>query len=83
MSVYSSTPDSTATLADAITPNDGADLPRVVKALYVGGAGAIALTTEYGSTVTFTGVTAGSVLPVRVKKVSATGTTATGLIGLI
>ena len=77
-------PGLTAPASDgfAITPNDGADLGRVPRAIFVGGAGAIALVTKAGTTLTFSGLTAGTVLPVRAKRVLATGTTATGLIGL-
>jgi len=66
----------------AITPNDGADLTRTPRSIYVGGAGNIALITSKGTTVTFTGLAAGSVLPIRANRVLATGTTATNLIGL-
>jgi len=69
--------------AFAITPSDGADLAQVVRALYIGGAGSISLVTRAGSTVAFTGLAAGTVLPVRAARVRATGTTATGLVGLV
>jgi hypothetical protein len=41
----------------------------------------VAVTTEDGTTLTFTGVQAGSVLPVKVTKVLSTGTTATTIAG--
>lgn len=66
----------------AITPNDGADLPRVTRAIYVGGAGNIALVTAKGTTLTFVGVAVGQVLSVRASRVNLTNTTATNLIGL-
>ncbi len=66
----------------AITPNDGADLTRVPRSIYVGGAGNIALVTAKGTTLTFVGLGAGQVLPMRANRVLATGTTATNLIGL-
>lgn len=81
MSKFSSTPDSTASDAFAITPSDTASVPA--KALYIGGAGNVSVMTESGSIVTFTGVGAGAILPVRVGRVRATGTTATNIIGLI
>jgi len=65
--------------AAAVVPADGSDLPRSGR-LFVGGAGAVKVTTISGTDVTFTGVIAGSVLPVRVKKVFATGTTATNMV---
>lgn len=45
-------------------------------ALYVGGAGNVVVTTIGGDVITFSGVTAGSILPVQVVKV-ASATTAT------
>jgi hypothetical protein len=62
----------------AVTPNDSADLPRS-GILYVGTGGSIAITTVGGDTLTLTGVPSGSWIPVRVKRVFATGTTASGM----
>lgn len=70
-----------ATHAFAITPSDGVDLSNWALALYVGGGGDVKVDTWGGETVTFANVQPG-VLPVRVKRVYATGTTATGLVGL-
>jgi len=47
------------------------------RALWVGGAGDVKVTTDGGSTVTIQGVQAGTLLPVRVTTVFKTGTTAT------
>lgn len=41
-----------------------------------------AVVTRGGSSVTFTGVAAGSILPVAVNRVLATGTTATNIMAL-
>lgn len=68
--------------AFAITPNDSTDLEYVTRAIYVGGAGDVAVTTQGGESVTFSGVTVGTLLPIRVTKVKSTGTTATLLLGL-
>lgn len=69
--------------AAAVTPADGANLANPAMALYVGGAGNVKVDTVGGQTgVTFTGVTAGSVLPIQVTKVYATGTTATTIVAL-
>lgn len=68
--------------AFAITPNDSADLSNTTRAIYVGGAGDVKLTTTRGDTVTFSAVPVGSILPVRASRVFATGTTATNLIAL-
>lgn len=66
----------------AVTPNDNADLANVTRFLFVGGAGAIAVVTAGGETVTMTGVAAGSVLPIAVSRVKSTGTTATNIAAL-
>lgn len=50
--------------------------------LYVGGAGAVAVTTTGNDTVTVSGVSAGQFLPIQVDKVAATGTTATLILAL-
>lgn len=69
--------------AAAITPSDSAELVRMTKGLYVGGAGNLNLLLAGDTTpVVFVGVAAGTVLPVRVAKVMATNTTATNLVGL-
>lgn len=51
--------------------------------LFIGGDGDVAVTTKQGDNITFTGLTAGSILPVFVKAVRTSGTTATGLVGII
>ncbi len=74
--------ESPATHGFVVTPNDGIDLPEVTRALYVGAAGAVALVLASGASVSLSGVHGGTVLPLRVARVLATGTTATGLVGL-
>lgn len=66
--------------AKAITPSDTVD--QFYAAIYVGGAGNVAVTMESGDTVTFTAPPVGTLLTIRVKRVLSTGTTATSLIGL-
>lgn len=46
--------ESTARRAEAVTPNDAADLPNFSRALYVGGGGDVRVTTVGGDTVTLT-----------------------------
>jgi hypothetical protein len=66
----------------AVTKSDSTVLP-LTRALYVGGAGNVAVVDGAGSdAVTFTGVTAGSILPIRVRKVMSTNTTATSIVAL-
>ena len=66
--------------AAAVTPSDTTELEA--SALYVGGAGDVAVVTEGGDTVTFTGVQAGSMLVLRIKQVRTTSTTATNIVRL-
>lgn len=73
--------DSCAQSAVAITPADS-NLSHPVRSLYIGGTGDLKVTTVNGQAVTFKGIVAGSILPVSVKQVWATGTTATDIIGL-
>ncbi len=68
--------------AVAVTPADGSDLTDVTRALWIGGAGNVAVVTLDGSTVTIKGVQAGTLLPIRVSRVKSTGTTATDILAL-
>lgn len=68
--------------AIAITPHNTNVLTPVTRALYVGGAGNIKVEMSNGTVVTFTGVLAGSLLPIRVRIVFDDDTTATAMIGL-
>jgi hypothetical protein len=67
--------------AATITPSDTVDLPRPTDALLVGSSGAVAAVFENNAVVVLT-VSAPTVLPVRVKRVNAASTTATGLAAL-
>lgn len=71
---------SPASRAAAVTPNDTTDLATVARALWVGGMGDVSVITAGGDTVTFAGVA--GLLPVRVTRVRATGTTATGIVAV-
>ena len=68
----------------AVTKSDTTDLfinGRPPKAIYVGGAGDLALRGTNGVTVTLSNVIAGMYYPVRPKHVMA-ATTATGIVAL-
>lgn len=70
--------------AFAITPNDSSDL-TAISVVYVGVAGAtgsVRVTTAQGNIVTFSGLAAGTVLPLQVRRVWVTGTDASGLVGI-
>lgn len=67
----------------AITPsNDSANDFNACSAIYVGGAGDVAVVFPGGTAVTFVGVPAGTVLPVRAVRVNSTNTTATSMVAL-
>jgi hypothetical protein len=69
--------------AVAITPSNSDDLPNgVARALYIGGGGIVVLDTYTQTSLTFAGLQSGTILPVNVKRVRSTGTTATSLIAL-
>lgn len=70
------------TRAVAIAPSDVVDLAQPVS-VYVGGGGAVKVTPAGSAApVTFSGLGAGQIVPVQAVRVWATGTTATGLIGV-
>lgn len=73
---------SPVTAADAITPDDGADLAHVTRALYVGVGGELSVVMLSGDTVTFSNVSPGMLYPLRLSRVLSTGTTAGALVGL-
>lgn len=64
-----------------ITPSDSEPLSVACRALNVAQGGQVRVTTVTGDTATLT-VAAGIPFPVRIAQIWATGTTATGLVGL-
>jgi hypothetical protein len=77
-------PATPARSAVAITPDDNTDLARgATRGLYIGGGGDVTvIMADDSAAVTLAGLVAGVVHPLRVKRVKATGTTATGIVGL-
>jgi len=74
---------SPANNAFSVTPHDTNELAFIPRGIYVGGSGDIAvILADDTAAVTFVGVLAGTVLPVRPKIIKATGTTATSIVGL-
>jgi hypothetical protein len=59
-----------------------ADLCHVTRALYVGGGGNLRVRLQDGSELTLANVPAGTLIPIRVVRVLATGTSATQIVGL-
>lgn len=74
--------DGPADDAADVTPSDTVDLGAVTRGLYVGVAGDVAVIMKDGGAVTFSGLAAGVAHPLRVSRVKATGTTATGIVAL-
>ncbi len=77
--------DNTAPGVDAVavTPSDSVNFTNgPCRALWVGGAGNVVVFFTSGNTVTFTGVLAGSLLPVQALRVNATLTTATNIVAV-
>lgn len=73
-----------ASMGRPVTKSDATVLP-VTRALYIGGAGDVAVKFEddpSGTAVTLSGAAAGSIIPVRVVKVMSTNTTATNIVAL-
>ena len=71
--------------AYAVTPSDSVSFAQgSTRAIFVGGAGTLSVVRASGNTVSFTvGANAiGFVLPFRVARVNATGTTATLIVAL-
>lgn len=71
-----------ASYAAAVTPSDTVNLTNLSRGLYVGSAGNVSCLTAGGDTVTLANVPAGSLLPVRLKRVNSTGTTASNMVVL-
>ena len=81
---FSPSPSTPARRLEALTPNDGADLGRVAKALFIGAPGDLKITpagASDGEAVTLKDHPAGYV-PVQVRRLHASGTTAGHIVGL-
>lgn len=69
--------------AEVVTKHDSNELAKISRALYVGGAGDVTVVMAgTGTAITFAGVGAGTWLPIRVKRVNSTGTTATNIVSV-
>ncbi len=66
----------------AVTPHDSTNLTTFCRALYVGGSGTVVAVMLDLTVLTFVGVPAGTVLPIRCRRVNATSTTATSIVAL-
>lgn len=72
-----------ARTAFAITPDDATDMPAATRAVYVGQGGnlVVCLVGDEQDAV-FLNVAPGTLLPIRIKAVRATGTSASQILGL-
>ena len=68
--------------AAEVTPHNMQDLPATSHGIYVGAEGDLSVEMLNGQHVVFSGVPSGSILPIRVKRVRATGTTAGMILAL-
>lgn len=78
-------PTMTAPAQDAfeITPSDTVNFTGAARALYIGVGGTLSLITPAGTSVTFTDVPQGTILPVTCIRINATGLSADSLVGLV
>lgn len=75
--------DSVAENAFAVTPSDANDLPTATRSAFIGTGGNLTCILVGDDTaVTFHNVVGGTILPIRLKKVLAAGTTAADIVGL-
>jgi hypothetical protein len=71
-----------ATTLNIVTPSDDADLPTgTTRAIHVGTAGTVAVVDMNGNVATLASLDA-QYHPVRVRRILATGTTATGIVAM-
>jgi hypothetical protein len=78
--MYKASGANVAVDCEAVTPHNTTELSPHARALYIGGTGNVTIVTPRDTTVLFTGVVVGTILPCYVKIVKATGTTATGIV---
>ena len=83
---FFSVPDTQTGQAQNLTslvPSDAADIAFVSKAIYVGIGGNLAVIAEDDTVaVTLANVQSGTILPIRVRRVMATNTTASSIVNL-
>ncbi len=68
--------------ASSVAPDDLNDLPVTPRALFVGQGGIVTVRMAGGQDVSFENVQGGTILPIRARRVMATGTTASAMIAL-
>ena len=69
--------------AEVVTPDNSTELARVSRALYVGVGGDVSVQMAgTGTAIVFKNVPTGATLPIRIKRVNSTATTATNMVSL-
>lgn len=69
--------------ASAVTTSNSTVYEQPTRALYIGAAGNLTVDmADGGSSVLFVGVQGGTLLPIQVTRIYATGTTATSIVAL-
>ncbi len=63
-----------------VTPGDDNDQAKVGRGLYLGVAGDVKVDMFNGDTITFVNLSSGTIHPIRVRRVYATGTEATDIV---
>lgn len=76
---YTSALESPLSSAAQVTPDNANDLPHVSRGIFVGVGGDLRVIMQDGTTVTFGGMGPGW-HPIRVRRVLATGTTASAIV---
>jgi hypothetical protein len=78
------TADATVSARRAVTvaTSDTVTYDQPTRGVYVGVGGTVKVDMVSGGTVTFVGVVAGTLLPIQVERIYATGTTATSMVAL-
>lgn len=68
--------------AAEVTTSNSVTYESPTRGVYVGVGGNVKVDMVSGGTVTFVGVAAGTLLPIQVERIYATGTTATNMVAL-
>ena len=68
--------------AFVVTPDDNTDLIRDTRGVYVGSSGDLRVDLVGEVTTVFSGLAAGIIHPIRVRKVYSTGTDAASILGV-
>lgn len=71
-----------AEYAVAVTPSNTVNFSNLTRGIYVGVSGDVAVVMNDDAVIVFKNMNAGSILPIRAKRVNLTNTTATDIVAL-